>query len=251
MSLICLTSEFNTALNISPVDLDQQQVFTITTDLFRRFFLIQKVHFLESIDIKVNLNLFIKWIIMETIQHLDGNTSFFNSFNVLNSNLQGIKLFNQFYFVSIKVPLCSQLNVGLLYHFCEIKLLLATKFAATFLHVELYSHLLLLNNMDNIWPPMKLSAPTQDSNIIWPESVQKEFDCTMELYLLPIKLLLTKHQCIQIFHNYTKVVIFARKAYIRNNKNSLSKKWPPLGMEPGSSCVLLWCLPNWANLHFL
>ena len=105
--------------------------FTITTDLFRRFFLIQKVHFLESADISVDLNLFIKWIIMETIQH--GNTSFFNSFIALNSNLQGIKLFNQFYLVSMKVPLCSQMKVGLLNHFCEIKLFFGNKTCGNFL----------------------------------------------------------------------------------------------------------------------
>ena len=37
----------------------------------------------------------------------------------------------------------------------------------------------------------------------------------------------------------------------RKNKIISVKKVPPMGNEPGTSCDLLWCLPNWTNLALL
>ena len=56
-----------------------------------------------------------------------------------------------------------------------------------------------------------------------------EFDCTEELYFLPIKLLLINSNAFEFFHNYTKVAVFARKAYIGDSNNSLAKKMTSIG----------------------
>ena len=45
--------------------------------------------------------------------------------------------------------------------------------------------------------------------------------------------------CVAYFLNYTKLAILARKTYTWDSKNLSAKKLLSVGIEPGTSCVLL------------